>query len=310
LSIPEEQIVGAPLSKILPVSLIQEAMDCIEKALQTKEIQIMEYTQKISDSSYVFEARFKDSGEDEITAIVREITERARLEQMKSDFINRASHELRTPISTMVLMAHLIDDGGTHEEQQKYWDVLKSELDRERSLVEDLLTIGRLESGQINLRFSSFNLDELINQIVLQMEIPATKKQITILSKTIRKSKEPPFLITADELALRQVFVNLLANAIKFTPFKGDVNIILQRINSGFEISIVDTGMGIPSEDMPLLFTRFFRGTNAIESEIQGTGIGLFLVRSTLEKHGGKIKVRSELGKGSQFDVWLPEPKD
>ena len=73
------------------------------------------------------------------------------------------------------------------------------------------------------------------------------------------------------------------------------------------EISIIDTGIGIPSEDLPLLFTRFFRGSNAIENEIPGTGIGLFIVQSILEKHGGKIKAHSELGKGSQFDIWLPE---
>jgi len=101
--------------------------------------------------------------------------------------------------------------------------------------------------------------------------------------------------------------MNLLGNAIKFTPSGGQINVLMQKSNSGFEISIRDTGIGIPSEDMPLLFTRFFRGTNAIKNEISGTGIGLFIVQSILEKHGGSIKVRSELGKGSQFTIWLPE---
>lgn len=112
--------------------------------------------------------------------------------------------------------------------------------------------------------------------------------------------------VGGDESALTQVFVNLLGNAIKFTPSGGDIKISLQRMNAGIEVSIIDTGIGIPSEDIPLLFTRFFRGSNAILNEIPGTGIGLFLVQSIIEKHNGKIKVRSYVGNGSQFDVWLP----
>ena len=309
LTVPQDRIVGAPLNNIMPDSLLKEATACIEKALQSKEIQTMEYTQKIGDSSHVFEARFKDSGRDEVTAIVREISERARLEEMKSDFINRASHELRTPITNMVLMAHLIDDGGTQEEREEYWGILKNELERERMLVEDLLIVGRLESGQVDLNLKSFSLDELIRQVISQLAIPARKKTVSVLLQSFPGPGEPAFLINADEKALTQVFVNLVGNAIKFTPSHGIVRIILQRGNSGFEISIIDTGMGIPDTDIPLLFTRFFRGTNAIEGEIPGTGIGLFIVRSTLEKHGGRIKVRSELGKGSQFDIWLPDPQ-
>ncbi len=307
LAIPGDQIIGAPLGSILPASLVPKAMTCIENALQSKNIQTMEYAQKIGDSTYVFEARFKDSGPEEVTAIVREISERARLEQMKSDFINRASHELRTPISTMVLMAHLMDGGGTQEEYREYWGVLKNELNRERMLVEDLLSVGRLENGNVNLHISTLDLAKLIEQVVDQMDMSAGKKHVAITFNPIRDSEDDIFLIHADEQALIQVFTNLLGNAIKFTPANGKVNITLCRANSGFEISVIDNGMGIPSADIPLLFTRFFRGTNAIEDEIPGTGIGLFIVQSTLKKHGGKIKVGSELGKGSQFEIWLPE---
>ena len=226
---------------------------------------------------------------------------------MKSDFINRATHELRTPIATMLLMVNLIDGGTTPDEFAEYWDILRSELDRERTLVEDLLSAGRLESDRLDLHFSSFNLTELINQITHQIELPARDKNITITLKTSVELNGSPALIHADEKALTQVLINLVGNAIKFTPPGGNIHIILQSIDSGFEISIIDTGIGIPSEDLPLLFTRFFRGSNAIENEIPGTGIGLFIVQSILEKHGGKIKAHSELGKGSQFDIWLPE---
>ena len=306
LAISPDQIVGSSIGNILDETHTKNAMRCIVNALENKQIQTMEYTIKNDNSSRVFEARFKDSGKDEVTAIIRDISERARLEQMKSDFINRASHELRTPIATMLLMANLIDGGTTQEEYREYWDVMKSELDRERLLVEDLLSVGRLENNQVDLHFSSFNIGEFIELIIHQVELPAREKSISILRKTDLDLDEATCLIDGDKKALTQVFLNIINNAIKFTPANGKITIILKKKDFGFETSIIDTGMGIPAEDIPLLFTRFFRGANAIEEEVPGTGIGLFIVRSILEKHGGKIKVWSELGKGSQFDIWLP----
>ena len=200
-----------------------------------------------------------------------------------------------------------MDGESTEQEEQEYWEVLKSELNRERVLIEDLLVVGRLESDKIDLHISSFDFTELLNQVVRQMELPAREKQISIQTKATPAPEEPSYLIEADEKALTQVLMNLMGNAIKFTPSSGSITINLQRMNSGFEVSIIDTGIGIPGDDIPLLFTRFFRGTNAIDEEIPGTGIGLFIVQSTLKKHGGKIKVSSELGKGSQFDIWLPK---
>jgi PAS domain S-box-containing protein len=309
LLLPQDQIIGSSIREIMDAEITAKTLLCIEMALLNHEIQTLEFSLKIGNSSRVFEARFKDSGINEVTAIIRDISTKARLEQMKSDFINRASHELRTPIATMLLMANLIDGGGTNEEQQEFWNILKSELNRERILVEDLLSVGRMESGQVDLHYNRFDLAGVIDQVVHQMEPPAGKKKITIVQQKICHPEASSFLINADEKALTQVFMNLLGNAIKFTPANGNINVILKRKKSGFSISVVDTGIGIPSDDIHLLFTRFFRAKNAIEDEIPGTGIGLFLVRSILEKHDGQIKVYSELGKGSQFKVWLPEDK-
>ncbi|MEI7849337.1 MAG: PAS domain S-box protein, partial [Chloroflexota bacterium] len=306
LAVPVDKIVGTSISTIMPDDLAKEALAGIEQALITREIQTMEYTLKIGDSSHVFEARFKDCGPDEVTAIVREISERARLEQMKSDFINRATHELRTPIATMLLMVNLMDGGSTGEEYQEYWGVLKGELSRERQLVEDLLSAGRLESNQAHLHFRFLDCAEVIRQVVHLAELPAREKNISLNLFTGDNLDETTFVINADESALTQVFVNLISNAIKFTPTDGRIDVTLKGVNLGVQISILDTGMGIPSEDLPLLFNRFFRGTNAIYNEIPGTGIGLYIVRSILEKHGGNIKVYSEINKGSQFDIWLP----
>ena len=307
LAVNQGQIVGMPLNRVLDYASAEKAMACIEQALQSKKVQTMEYTHKKGDARHRYEARFKDSGKDEVTAIVRDISERARLEQMKSDLINRITHELSTPLTIIELMVNLMEGNPTPEEYKEYWDVLKDEVSRERLLSEHLLSASRLENNQISLHFSSCDLVEFINHAAHQIELPATDKKITVLLQTLIDPEGLPALIDADEKALTQVLMNLFENAIKFTPSGGMIKIILQRTDSGFEISIIDTGIGIPDEDLPLLFTRFFRGSNAIDNEIQGTGIGLFIVRSILEKHGGKISAHSELGKGSQFDIWLPE---
>ncbi|MCX6067413.1 MAG: ATP-binding protein, partial [Chloroflexi bacterium] len=235
-----------------------------------------------------------------------DISDRARLEQMKSDFINRATHELRTPISAMILMVDLLDGETTDDERAEYWEILKNELGRERILVEDLLSAGRLESDQAQWKFRSIDIAKIARQTLDQFEMPAREKAVAMSLQTLGDVDENSFVILADEKALTQVFVNLLGNAIKFTPTSGNVNVLLKRVDTGLEISITDTGIGIPSEDIPMLFNRFFRGTNAIEEEIQGTGIGLFIVQSILEKHKGTIKVHSKLGQGTQFDIWLP----
>ncbi len=306
LAVPTDHIVGSSIKNALPDPLFKETMRHIEQVLQSKETETMEYTLKIGDSSHVFEARFKDSGADEVTAIVREISDRARLEQMKSDFINRATHELRTPITTMLLMVNLIDGGVTDENYQEYWEILKSELNRERLLVEDLLIAGRLESHQANFHFRSVDSADVLKKAILQVKTMAKEKDVLLSLHPFDELDETTYIINADEKAITQVFINLLGNAIKFTPAGGKVDVFLKRQIDGIDVSIIDTGMGIPSEDIPLLFNRFFRGTNAIQEEIQGTGIGLFIVGSILNEHGGRVKVHSNLGSGSQFDIWLP----
>ncbi len=300
------QIVGSSISHIVPDHLMKEAMNHINQVLQTKENKTMEFSLDLGDSSHVFEARFKDSGADEVTAIIRDVSDRARLEQMKSDFINRATHELRTPIATMILMIDLLDGDATDEERLEYWKILKSELGRERTLVEDLLSAGRLESDQAQWHFQFIDSEKIVRQAMSQFEVPAREKEIKLSLQTMGALDGNSFVVFADENALTQVFVNLVGNAIKFTPVGGRVSILLKRINGGIEISVVDTGIGILSEDIPMLFNRFFRGTNAIQEEIQGTGIGLFIVRSIMEKHRGTIKVHSKVGKGSQFVIWMP----
>ncbi len=210
----------------------------------------------------------------------------------------------------MLLMVKLIDKKPDPDQFDQYWDVLKGEIQREHMLVEKLLTVGRLESGRANLHFSPILLGKLLNEVAAGFDIQARDKEVS-LSLQISGNGSNDLVVYGDENALTQVFVNLVSNAIKFTTPGGEVKISAQGDSHHVYTAVSDNGIGIPSADVPLLFTRFFRGSNAVESEIPGTGVGLYIVQSIVEQHGGEIKVHSEVGKGSQFEVLLPvQPGD
>ena len=305
--IKPERIVGRAIADLVDEQTFAEARRCIDLALLNGQVQSMEFNLKLSESLRTFECRFKNAGPDDVIAIIRDISERARLEHMKSDFINRATHDLRTPITTILLMVNLIEGGTSEDEYKEYWNILKSEVNRERQLVEDLLSAGRLESDRYQFSFRLIDVTDILKQVLHPVSMTAKDKNID-LSLEITAGEDPAlYTVKADATALTQVFMNLVSNAIKFTPVGGSVRVVLQRSGAGVQVSIIDTGIGIPAEDMPLLFNRFFRGSNAVDQEIQGSGIGLYIVRSILDKHAGRIQVKSEKGKGSQFDVWLPQ---
>jgi len=301
-----DQLIGLSIYDNLDESMAVDLKALINQTLRRGQVQTKIFDYKLNDGIHVFEVRLKICGGNEVVAIVRDVSEQSRLEQMKTDFISRASHELRTPIATMLLMTNLLDDKMKSEDSEEYWDVLKSELERERKLVEHLLDAGTLEGKQKPTNLRALDIDQLITQAVQNLEPAAREKGITLDVVSIPAENPSARLVDGDPIGLNQVLINLVGNAIKFSPSGGKVSIQTQSVDGKLLISIIDSGMGIPSQDLPLLFTRFFRGSNAIEDEIQGTGLGLFLVRSILDKHNGKIEVTSELGKGSRFDVWLP----
>jgi signal transduction histidine kinase len=242
------------------------------------------------------------SGFQEVTALIREITERVRLEQMKNDFINSATHELRTPVTTCLLMTDLISEGGTEDETKEYLGILKLELNRQKQLVEDLLTVGKLESGLFNLHPVFIDLNKVIMETVMAVTHLAQSKSINL--DVDLYPKIPPFM--ADIRGLQQILINLLSNAIKFTPSGGTVLLQVYSEVDGIIFKISDNGIGIPPEDIPHLFERFFRAKNAVSHQISGSGVGLFIIKSLVEKMNGKVSVTSELNKGTTFEIFLP----
>ncbi len=235
--------------------------------------------------------------------VMRDITERANLEQMKSDFINRASHELRTPLTTAILMANLLEDvGNTAEEQQQFVGILKQELNRQRLLLNDLLVAGRIESKKYEVHFAPLNIIPLIEEAIASVKPQADARQITIKLK----AKNSLLMVNTDRQSLLQVLLNLLSNAIKFSHSEGQIVVIAHKMGNSVMLAVQDHGIGIPAQDMPHISDRFFRAQNATKLEIQGTGIGLYIIKEIMEAIGGHLKLNSVENKGTTVTVFIP----
>lgn len=249
----------------------------------------------------IFEARLFPLSKMEALIIVRDVTEQARLNQMKSDFINRASHELRTPLTASILMTELLRQGGTPEEMAQYIDALAGELNRQKNLVNQLLTAGRLERGALRLDLVDMDLIPVLQDSISAVTTIANKRNVEIvLSASVQ-----PLFVSGDVNGLQQVFTNLINNAVKFSQDGGRVEVHAVPFEHETRIDIIDFGLGIPPEAMPHLFDRFYRAPNATEAEIPGSGLGLYIVKSILGELGGTISLRSKVNEGTIFTVRL-----
>jgi signal transduction histidine kinase len=220
---------------------------------------------------------------------------------MKTDFINRASHELRTPLTAVILMADLIQQGGTQEEQVEYWRILRNELNRQKKLIDSLLMAGRLESGMMKLESVPLDLLPVLKEAVQAVSPIAFRKEVAIALNLPKKS----MTILGDNGALQQIFINLLSNGVKFSPEGSMINVTVSSSIGFVDVTIVDQGMGISAEAIPHLFEKFYRAKNVTVAEIPGSGIGLYIVKSVVEELGGKIEVKSEINVGTTFIVHL-----
>lgn len=249
----------------------------------------------------IFEARLFPISKLEALILVRDITEQARLDQMKSDFINWASHELRTPLTSAILMAELLRQGCTPEESEEYLATLSSELNRQRNLINELLMAGRLEHGALRVEMTSLDLIPVLKESLSAVKPIAKKRDVRIL---FAQPSQPCF-IWGDVSALHQVFINLISNAVKYSPEGGVVELQLKTNAAEARVSISDKGLGIPPDALPHLFERFYRARNVTAAEIPGSGIGLYIVKSIVSELKGDIHVDTELNKGTTFTVSL-----
>lgn len=240
-----------------------------------------------------------------IVMVLHDVTQQREIDRMKSDFISSVSHELRTPLTSIKAYAEtmLHDKNMTDEVKCEFLGIINEESDRLTNLINGILEISRIESGTIEIVRKPVNMASLVGSTVDDLEHLATKKSVKIQTDIAKNLPE----LLGDENKLHSMVTNLINNAIKFTPENGCISVSAQLSpdDANLVIKIADNGMGIPREDLPKIFGRFYR-VHRPGKEIQGTGLGLAIVKEIVIRHDGLIEVESEPEKGSTFTVLLP----
>jgi two-component system phosphate regulon sensor histidine kinase PhoR len=235
--------------------------------------------------------------------VLHDLTPLRHLENVRRDFVANVSHELRTPVASIRAMAETLLSGASQDPElgPRFLTRIVQHTERLTFLLDDLLELARIESGQRELRKKPLDVREALAQAVEKLEPRSDAKH-----QLVRCEVSPELAVAADPEGLQQVLVNLLDNAIKYTPEEGTIQVSAQRENGLVKISVADTGIGIPRRDLRRIFERFYRVDKARSRELGGTGLGLSIVKHIVEAHGGWVAVESELGRGSCFTVFLP----
>lgn len=234
--------------------------------------------------------------------IARDMTEQKLLEQQKDEFISIASHELKTPVTSIKAYTEFLSDtfkDAHDEESLELINKLNTQIDRLTKLINSLLDTTKIAEGQFIIQTEKFNLKTLIENCIKELQ------HTTHLHKIILNSEEKIF-ITADKERIIQVITNLISNAIKYSPKAGEILVNIVRAKDGIQVSVKDFGMGIPEDVKDRIFDRFYRVRNALINTYPGMGLGLYISATIIKRLGGKIWVESKQGNGSTFYFVLP----
>jgi signal transduction histidine kinase/DNA-binding response OmpR family regulator len=237
--------------------------------------------------------------------IFRDVTHEREVDRMKTQFVSMVSHELRTPLTSIKGFTEMIldeDAGEINEEQREFLSIVEANADRLIALVNDLLDISRIESGRVQLKLEQADLNELMTIVVATMDHLIEEKSQTL---ELNVDQDLP-QIKLDRDRIIQVLTNLVSNAYKYTQEGGLIRLTVGRSGQFVRFAVSDSGFGISEKDQEQLFTRFFRVDSALTRQIGGTGLGLNIVKTIIEMHGGEVTVDSELGVGSTFAFTIP----
>ncbi len=237
-----------------------------------------------------------------VLLLFQDLTELIKLQTTRRELIGNISHEFRTPLAGIKAMVETLQGGAVDDKKaaRDFLTRIDGEVDRLTQLVAELTELSRIETGKAELKQEPVDLNHLVEEIVSQLSPQAERQKLTIEKKLA--ADLPP--VTADKARVRQVISNLVHNAIKFTPEGGKITITTRALGGAVGVDIADTGIGIPEEDLPHVFERFYKGDKARAEA--GTGMGLAIAKHVVEAHGGTIRVESEEGKGSTFSFSLP----
>lgn len=288
----------------LPNEIIEMIKDTFtyEKEIK-KHITLESGIRRIEIDLFVAPVKAEDDKLRGIVLVFHDITDLKNLEKMRQDFVANVSHELKTPLTSIKGFTETLLDGAMHSEKHlvQFLEIINKESERLDRLIQDLLDLSHIEQKKLQLQWMDVDLTKLVQETILLLEPRAEAKQINLIF-----SYEEEAVVRGDSDRLSQILLNLISNAIQYTPEQGKVEVTIERwANKGYQLCVMDTGVGIKESEIPRIFERFYRVDKARSRSSGGTGLGLAIVKHLVEVHRGEIKVTSEEGKGSRFSVLL-----
>ena len=317
--ISPSKFINKKLNELFPAKVATQAEYFLERTLQTGDTQIFEYQMESNGRLNDYEARLVVCGENEVLAIVRNITERKQAEELrleneelahaskaKNEFLATVSHELRTPLTSIIGFSILLKEkktGGLNEKQELFvGNILKSS-EHLLNLISNILDMTTVEAGKIKLAIEKVSVPATLDETLGLVEQIAAKHNV-VLKREIDTQLD---FIEADRQRFKQILLNLLDNAIKFSKKEGGtVTLIAKKDGDTAQFSVLDTGIGIKEKDIGKLFNMFRQVDTGVSRRYPGTGLGLAISKQLVELHGGMIKVESYYGEGSTFTFFLP----
>lgn len=325
------------ISEVLSPSVLAEQLEVFDRAIATGEVQIYEHKLLKYDEWVYEEVRISPCGEDEVLVLVRNISDRKQAEEalylsnekliatnkelermtrLKDEFLATMSHELRTPLNAILGISEGLQEqvyGELNQRQKTSLATIQKSGQHLLALINDILDVAKIESGMFTLELTSVSLTSLCESSLSFVKHQAAKKNIQL---QLIIDPDLPQAIVIDERRMRQLLINLLINAVKFTPKDGIVTLVakladdshceMEAYKSKLSFSVSDTGIGISPEDISKLFQPFVQINSNLSRQYAGTGLGLNLVKKLAELHGGYVNVESQVGQGSCFTVTLP----
>ena len=278
----------------------------MEKIIYLENWTSSEQNVKVGDKVLnLFFEQFKDENDrpSGIMVMIQDITEHVKLDDMRREFVADVSHELKTPITSIMGYSDTLLEGEYDKEtQERFLKVIATESRRMAKLVTDLLTLSRFDNNQILQEKTRFDLGELVKQCQESLEIQISGKNHKV--ECFVTADVPP--VYADREGIQRVIINILTNAIKYTPEGGNIKIYVGFVYNDAYIKVIDNGLGIPEEDLKRIFERFYRVDKARTRKMGGTGLGLSIAKEILDRNGGNIDIKSEEGKGTEVVIRIP----
>lgn len=278
----------------------------LEKTVYLEDWTSLEQRATVEDKHLkIFFASFKDEREipSGIMVVIQDITEHVKLDNMRKEFVADVSHELKTPITSIMGYADtLIESEYDKDMQEKFLNVISSEARRMAKLVTDLLTLSRYDTNRVKKEITEFDLGDLVKNCQEKLQLEINKKQHKV--ECFVTANVPP--VKADYDGIERVVLNILSNSIKYTPENGTIKIYVGFVYNDAYIKVIDNGIGIPEEDLNKIFERFYRVDKARTREMGGTGLGLSIAKEILDQNNSSIDIKSKKGEGTEVVIRIP----